>query len=62
MTIVMARAAMYMNSVEPTSMTLQKRDSVASILSRQCSAQVWARSTSRTRPSRRKRIAPTSAT
>ena len=62
MTIVIAKLAKYIVAVDPTNMNCQPLDSVASILSRQCSAQVCAKSTNKINPSRRNIIAPTSAT
>lgn len=57
MTIVIAIAATYIPSVEPIKTPLHALESYASICSKQYSAQLCARSTRRTRPSRRKSMA-----
>ena len=62
MTMVIARAPKYMLAVEPTSKNCQALDSVASILSKQYSAHVCAKSTKRTKPSNKNSIAPIRAT
>lgn len=60
-TTVMAIDAVYMLRVEPMRRNLQPFESLFSILSRQYSAQVWARSTSKIRPRRTNNIAPAKA-
>lgn len=61
-TIVIVTAAKYIVTVDPTSATCHTFDPVASTLSRQCSAHVCARSTSKISPNSRNNTAPTSAT
>jgi hypothetical protein len=61
MTIVMAKLPKYMVSVDPMRIPRHIPDSVSSIFSMQYSANVCARSTKRTRPRSRNRIAPANA-
>ena len=61
-TIVIAMLPRYILIVAPMSIPRHILESSSSIFSMQNSANVWARSTSSTRPSSRNRIAPASAT
>ena len=62
MTIVIAMLPRYMLRVEPMRRLRQSLESVSSIFSMQCSAQVCARSTSRIKPRSKNRTAPPKAT
>lgn len=59
--MVMAKAAVYIPRVDPIKRYLHALELLLSIFSRQYSAQVWARSTSKIRPRRTNSMAPMNA-
>jgi hypothetical protein len=62
MTMVIAMLPKYMPRVEPIRRLRQSLESVSSIFSMQCSAQVCARSTSKIKPRSKNKMAPPNAT